>query len=281
MNNNLILKRFFSKSMLADLLSQKKSNVFDCVIKRYIKNPDGKTYDELISEIYTYMSKEYRTEYLYKNTILNKLLFVKHDYKKTIALTELPIDKSKADFVMINGKGVVYEIKTELDNLDRIETQIQDYYKAFTEVVVVTYEDNIKKVMTTVPPSVGIMLLTKRQALKPIRNAEIVDKYLDHYTIFKILRKNEFEQILLNNKLKLPDVIQFEYYKECYNLIKNINIQKLQKEMLEQLKTRMRIETVEFCMDSPKELRVLTYFDSTIRTKRNEFKTAMKKSYGG
>ncbi len=281
MSNNLILKRFFSKSMLVDLLSQKKSNIFDCVIKRYIKNPDGKTYDELISEIYTFMSKEYRTEYLYKNTILNKLLFAKHDYKKTIALTELPIDKSKADLVMINGKGVVYEIKTELDNLDRIESQIQDYYKAFTEVIVVTYEDNIKKVIDTVPQSVGIMMLTKRQALKPVRNAEIVNKYLDNYTIFKILRKNEFEQILLDNKLELPEVIQFEYYKECYSLIKSIDIQKLQKEMLEQLKTRMRIEMVEFCLDSPKELRFLTYFDGSIRTKRNEFETVMKKSYGG
>lgn len=281
MSNNLILKRFFSKSMLTDLLSQKKSNIFDCVIKRYVKNPDGKTYDELISEIYRYMGKEYRTEYLYKNTILNKLLFAQHDYRKTVALTELPIDKSKADFVMINGKGVVYEIKTELDNLDRIETQIQDYYKAFTEVVVVTYEENIEKVMDTVPKSVGIMLLTKRQALKIVRNAEVVEKYLDYYTIFKILRKNEFEQILLDNRLKLPEVIQFEYYKECYNLIQGIDIKRLQKEMLEQLKTRMRIETIEFCLESPKELRVLTYFDGNIRTKRNEFETIMKKSYGG
>lgn len=281
MNNNLLLKRFFSKSMLADLLSQKKNSVFDCVIRRYVKDPDGKTYDELISEIYTFMGKEYRTEYLYKNTILNKLLFAKHDYKKTVALTELPIDKSKADFVMINGRGVVYEIKTELDNLDRIESQIQDYYKAFTEVVVVTYEDNLAKVMNTVPQSVGIMLLTKRQSLKSIRNAKIVDKYLDYYTIFKILRKNEFEQILLDNRLKLPKVIQFEYYKKCYSLIKSIDIYKLQKDMLEQLKTRMRIETVEFCIDSPKELRLLTYFDNTLRSKRSEFETTMKKSYGG
>jgi hypothetical protein len=267
--------------MLADLLSQKKNSVFDCVIKRYIKDPDGKTYDELISEIYTFMGKEYRTEYLYKNTIINKLLFAKHDYKKTVALTELPIDKSKADFVMINGRGVVYEIKTELDNLDRIESQIQDYYKAFTEVVVVTYEANLAKVMDTVPQSVGIMVLTKRQALKSIRNAEIVDKYLDYYTIFKILRKNEFEQILMDNGLKLPEVIQFEYYKKCYSLIKSIDVYKLHKDMLEQLKTRMKIETVEFCIGSPKELRLLTYFDNTLRSKISEFETVMKKHYGG
>lgn len=281
MNNNLILKRFFSKTMLTNLLSQKKNDIFDCVIKRYIKNPEGKPYEELISEIYTYMGKEYRTEYLYKNTMLNKLLFKKHDYRKTIALTELPISKSKADFIMINGKGVVYEIKTELDNLERIENQIQDYYKAFTEVVVVTYESNLEKVLGTVPDTVGIMLLTKRQALRSIRNPKIVNQDLDYYTIFKILRKNEFEQILLSNKLNLPIVNQFKYYKACYDLIKQIDILKLQKEMLEQLKTRMRIETVEFCLEVSKELRLLTYFDSNLRRKKTEFKSIMKTSYGG
>ena len=56
----------------------------------------------------------------------------------TTALTEIPIAKSKADFVLINGKAVVYEIKTELDNFDRLENQINDYYKAFDHVAVVT-----------------------------------------------------------------------------------------------------------------------------------------------
>lgn len=281
MNDNLILKRFFSKSMLTNLLSQEKSNRFDCVIKRYIKDPEGKRYGELISEIYEYMGKEYRTEYLYKNTILNKLLFAKHDYKTTIALTELPIDKSKADIVMINGKGVVYEIKTELDNLDRIKTQIQDYYKAFTEVVIVTYEGNIKKVIDAVPESVGIMQLTKRQSLKTVRNASIADQFLDYNTVFKILRKKEFEQVLEDNGLELPNVSQFEYYRECYKLIREIDIKKLQKELLEQLKTRMKLETAKFSMDSPEEVRFLTYFDGNIQTKRKEFELIMKKSYGG
>ena len=49
---------------------------------------------------------------------------------------------------MINGKGVVYEIKTELDNLERLNSQIEDYYKAFTNVVIVTYEENIEKFLT-------------------------------------------------------------------------------------------------------------------------------------
>ena len=51
----------------------------------------------------------------------------------------------KQIFVLINGKAVVYEIKTELDNLERLESQIDDYYKAFEHVAVVTYEKNLKQ----------------------------------------------------------------------------------------------------------------------------------------
>ena len=46
----------------------------------------------------------------------------------------------------LNGKAVVYEIKTELDNLERLESQISDYYKAFDHVAVVTCIENVENV---------------------------------------------------------------------------------------------------------------------------------------
>lgn len=49
MTSNLILKRFFSKTMLHDLLSEKQNDIFDCVIEKYVPAPQGKTYSELIS----------------------------------------------------------------------------------------------------------------------------------------------------------------------------------------------------------------------------------------
>lgn len=97
----------------------------------------------MVSEIYNILKTEYRNEYYYKNTLLNKLLLGVHSVNTTTALTEIPIAKSKADFVLINGKAVVYEIKTELDNLERLESQINDYFKAFDHVAVVTYNENV------------------------------------------------------------------------------------------------------------------------------------------
>ncbi len=279
--NNLALKRFFTKSTFHALLSDKDNEFFESIVRKYVHQPEGRSYEELIGEIYMYIGKEYRTEYFYKNVMLNKLLLKKHNYRKITALSELPIGNSKADFVLINGKGVVYEIKTELDNLERIESQIEDYYKAFTEVVIVTYKDNLEKVIGLVPETVGIMELTKRKALNQIRSSQPNISNLDYYTIFKLLRKKEFEQILIQNNLSLPEVIQFKYYAECLKEIQKINIEKLQKDMLKELKKRICVEKVEFCLESPAELRAITYFDDTMLSRKEEWIGMLDRNYGG
>lgn len=279
MDNNLILKRFFSKKVFEDLLSGKKNEVFDLVVKRYISDSSGMSYCDIVSEIYCYLANNYRTEYYYKNTLLNKLLLKKHNYKKTIVLTELPVADSKADFVMINGRGVVYEIKTELDNLERLESQVKDYYKAFKYVYIVTYEKNIEKVMGVVDEKVGIILITKRGAIKTYREAEEVDEFLTHECIFKMLRKYEFENILIEKKMEIPDVSQFIYYKECFKLIKQIEICDLHNLAMKELKKRMKIEIVERTVNMPQELRFLSYFDEKIDV--NNTPDILLKNYGG
>ena len=113
------LNRIFTRNMLRHFMDGKTDNVYATVVKRYICNPNQKKNRQLISEIYCELKNNYRNEYFYKNTLLNKLLLGVHSINTTTALTEVPIAKSKADFVLINGKAVVYEIKTELDNLER------------------------------------------------------------------------------------------------------------------------------------------------------------------
>lgn len=139
-------------------------NTYKAVIQKYIKE-DFSDFTNMyaIQQIYTFLGNEYRNEYFYKNTILNKLLLHIHSTRTTTALRELPIGKSKADFVLINGKAVVYEIKTDLDNFERLEDQVNSYYKAFDHVVVVTSIENEKNILSFkgIPNTVGIYLLQK------------------------------------------------------------------------------------------------------------------------
>ena len=123
-----ILNKIFSRSTFRNCFDNGYDKTYSQVVRRYVDNGTGKQNSELISQIYNVLREGYRNEYYYKNTLLNKLLLGIHSVNTTTALTEIPIAKSKADFVLINGKAVVYEIKTELDNFDRLENQINDYY---------------------------------------------------------------------------------------------------------------------------------------------------------
>ena len=44
---------------------------------------------------------------------------------------------------MIEGKAVVYENKTDLDNLDRLPGQLADYSNAFLHVVIICGEKRL------------------------------------------------------------------------------------------------------------------------------------------
>ena len=207
-------------------------------IQRYVKSDDV-TFGEAISEIYHYMDCEYRNEYFFKNTILNKLLIEKHDIYNTAALTELPIGESKADFIMINGKGVVYEIKTDLDSLTRLESQIKDYYKVFSYVYVVVSKKHIQKVKDCLANSkVGIYELTEEKKLIQRRKAYCNRDDLSHEAMFQLLRKHEFESIILKYYDQLPKVNNFQYYRECMRWLKEINVVTLQKDVMRCLKER-------------------------------------------
>lgn len=126
--------------------------------------PQGScTNAEVLSQLYRYMFRHYRNEYIYKDFLFKKLLFGIHSPRTSVAMCELPIGGSVADFVFINGRAVVYEIKTELDNHLRLRGQIENYYSAFRFVNIVCPEQDCQELMKEYADSpVGICVLTRR-----------------------------------------------------------------------------------------------------------------------
>lgn len=260
--NSILLNRFFTRSTFQELINDGESPAYIAAIRRYIINYADKTNMECISEIYQHLKRDYQNEYYYKNTLLNKLLLGVHSPRTTTALTEVPVGNSKADFILINGKAVVYEIKTSLDNFERLDGQINDYYKAFSRVVVVTSEAHYEGVQQKLKHSpAGICLLTRKGTLsirkEPI---EYCDK-LSKSTMFKILRKNEYEKILINHFTSLPNVSQFEYFRACQALFESLPTKDAYNVFIQSLKARSRIDIVEYSK-IPYELKFLAYFSN-------------------
>ena len=277
------LNRIFTRSMLRHFINGKADNVYSSVVRRYTSDADQKNNRELISEIYCELKYAYRNEYFYKNTLLNKLLLGVHSVNTTTALTEMAIAKSKADFILINGKAIVYEIKTELDNLERLSSQIEDYYKAFDHVAVVTYEKNLsqlQKVLESIDKPVGIYILRRNGKLGTIRKPQRYTSDLDREVIFKLLRKSEYEEIIAQRYGYLPEVTQFRYYSACKKMFLQIPVEESYLLVLRILKKRMQIEKEEFAK-IPYELKFLAYFMELTYDDYQKLGVFLECQYGG
>ena len=282
-SNNSILTRVFTQNMLKDLIEQQRDvTLISKVVKRYELSYNGESKNEnVISEIYEYLGSSYRNEYFYKNTLLNKLLINAHRLKTTTALTEVPIAKSKADFIMINGKAVVYEIKTELDTFERLESQITDYYKVFDHVCVVTSENQSEELLVRFKDSpVGIYVLSNKNTLRRLKEPETYRDKLQKDQIFKILNKPEYENIVKRIQRQLPNVTPVNYYSECKKIVCEMQLDELYNLFLKELKKRNRIDIIDFS-SIPYSLRFLVYFSKFQKSQLEELNKYLNQPFKG
>jgi len=281
-NTSIVLNRVFTQATFKELfVNPAQAETYVSVVKRYIKNPENKDNEQIISEIYTHLKKNYRNEYFYKNTLLNKLLLGIHKPSTATALTEVPVGKSKADFVLINGKAVVYEIKTGLDTFERLENQISDYYKAFDHVAVLTDEKNknaIERILQNTP--VGIYLLTRRDQISELKKPELYAERLSSCEIFRIMNKEEYETVLLEFYSSLPSVPPVKYYRECKNMFCDIELSRSYPAFIKQLKKRNRI-VIEKFQTVPYELKYLVYFSKYRQSDYNNLSAFLNSKYEG
>jgi len=287
-DNSRAINRVFTRGVLADLMERGSSEVYDIVVKRYINDPENKTHGQIISEIYARLGKEHRNEYYYMNTLLNKLLVGIHSVNTTTALSQVRIGQHIADFVMINGEGCVYEIKSDLDNYDRLNDQLSDYYRAFSKVSVLADVHDRERIVHMLESygdmgnAVGIYALSERDTIfskANMREPKQFDDYLDHCNIFKLLRKCEYESIVLKAFGKLPQVAPVFYYRACLGQFEQIPIKKAQSMAFKELKKRNKISKIVFERIQP-ELKSTMYFASLSR-KLPQLEKLLQSNYRG
>lgn len=277
--NNFVLNRVFSQKTIKDILLKGTSPVLNEAYEQLMGA--GKTSDneEKFASLYKVLEKEYRNEYYYKNTLLNKLLLGRHSLNTTTALSELSIDDSKADFVLLNGRAVVYEIKTELDTLNRLENQINDYYKVFKNVEVVTDESHLDKVFTYYKgSSVGVSVITKNKTIKNVKKAQENAENLNHFSIYRVLRKYEKRNVIQFYYGYLPETNDFEEFEDYFEWFKKIPLPVVYERLVIELKKRGEKigKSAEQFLMLPYELRSLLYFAPLPRKSYEKFYRMLK-----
>ena len=267
MDNSAILNRFFTRNVISELIRTGPNEIYRAVVRRYVDDPESKNHGEIISEVYRRIGKEKRNEYFYVNTLLNKLLTQQHNVSNTTVLSQIWVGQSKADFIMINDVGTVYEIKSELDNFERLESQLRDYYKAFSFVNVVTAAQEFRRIervlssLDGIGGFVGVYALTGKGAKSRefSKKPESCNEFLDHRCLFKLLRKREYENVVRSHFGTLPKATPVFHYRACLERFCEIPVLNAQKLAFKELKKRNKIEETIF-KSVPDELKSVVYF---------------------
>lgn len=187
---------------------------------------------------YALLQRVYRCEYLYKNAIANKILLGRHTLNTATLLTEVAVSECKADLVLANGTTVAYEIKTELDSLDRLPAQLRAYTRAFDKVYVVTHENTIGRLSKILPEGIGLIALTARYTLNEVQAAASNCDQIDGSIVFDVLRRAEYVQVVRRHFGLVPDVPNTMIYRACRDLFLRLPRPVIHAEFVQALKAR-------------------------------------------
>ncbi|SEJ72993.1 hypothetical protein SAMN05216327_117126 [Dyadobacter sp. SG02] len=249
-------------------------------IKRLLKKSgvslDQKcTLGEMIEYAHAHLLKNYRHEYLYKAALLNDYILKNHSLVDSILLNEFRVGQSKADAVLVNGTNKVFEIKTELDNPGRLASQINDYYKAFSEVFLIVHHTHYEKYLSLIDEGVGLMLFNDN-SIEIARPAVPDNSNLDTITMMKALRKNEFLVVVKALSGELPNVKPILLFKSCLEILRQFAPDEVQAEFLSVIKGRINLFVSDVVTSAklPESLKLSLYYSNI---NRNEYISLVKR----
>lgn len=263
------LSKIFTNSVFKEVVDNNYSDYFNYTVEKHIYSNDldkQKKNLELLNLLYDELFYNYCNEYIFKNEILRQELLMKYrNTSEAVLFNEFSIGWSIADVMILNWEVQIFEIKTDLDSFVKLDKQITDYMKFADKIYIVVSDINRKKVKEIYKKTnVWILYLDKEWVLREEKKAK-KNMFFEHETIFKMLRKKEYLNIIqctkwkkiYQNLLKTPNSLMFE---ESLKIIKTINIKKFQKLTLQELKKRKSDLSVESYMNSvPDSLKYICY----------------------
>lgn len=271
-----VYARFFSSGVLKELAHKGHSTIASRLVRENQLfnqfNPDT-TVCDFYDAIFNYLIRHYRHEYIYKNAIAEKILLGKHNLNTAFMLMEFCVDDCIADAVVLNGTSHVYEIKSDMDSLERLDRQIAAYLKMFDFITIITTERFYNAVDSRAPKGVGIMVLADGKyqfRRKEYRRDALSNKSnVDPLVIFNSLQKREYLKIIKNRfNVSLANHPNTQIYSEAKQYFKQLSPEEAHDFMVVALKLRRdTLRVVDFVNGVPNSLKAASL---SIRLTREE-----------
>lgn len=233
-NDELINQIFDTYNLFEDPSKLKIS------LKKILNYAIHMNYDGDIYKAYNHLIKShYKGEVNIKSAFYKKIMWKKNQ----VTIFEVPLGKSRADMFSINGESIIYEIKSEIDNYDRLKNQIENYYLYAEKVYVICNKASYNTILKHVPNHAGIILYNKsneeikfyyKRAAKKSKSydlklqlKQITLSYLKKTTNVKLGSKEEYIEYIQNhfpisliNSL-FKNYLKEKYYSQCNFILSN------------------------------------------------------------
>ena len=140
-----------------------------------------------------------------RQILINELTAKFRNHKNTILVQELGLfqGKSRIDIAVINGSLYGYEIKSDSDNLLRLDNQLQAYSKVFDYLTLVVGSSHYTEIKKNIPAWCGLYIAkfsSNQIELKKIRSPK-KNILVDAQAIVQLLWREEALNILKNSNL--------------------------------------------------------------------------------
>lgn len=236
------LQRVFSREVLISLSMQESNDLLTKASNEY----ELKSSAKLFAKIYHDLVENYRSDFVFRSLIAQKLFLSRHNLAKSAMLNELRIGTAKADVVVLNGSSTAYEIKSDVDNFSRLHEQLLQYLKVFDKIYVVVSH---KKLASVQLPSdhIGVIVVAQNNALRVERKALSNKSNVIPDVMFETLRKDEYLRIIQREFGEAPLVPNTRIFTECKKLFCTIKPERAHDLFVKEMKLRVRYST---CLQS-------------------------------
>lgn len=158
------------------------------------------------------LGRYYRNEMFVKDSLVSSNCTKGCD----LLAEEFPCLGSRIDVAGVGRKSFAFEIKTQYDNLERLEGQVTDYLKCFERVYVVCNDEKVSAVVDIIPDFCGIIAFSNdfRCSFDMVRDCMCDSPDLSPLSQLSCMKKPDLKRLFKSSDCN--DIVR-EYPQEIIN----------------------------------------------------------------
>lgn len=198
----------------------------------------ARTMRTLIWRCYRWLATHHRNDHIYRHAVIDQMASLDDSL---VVMQEARINRSVADYLLVSDHLHVIEVKSDLDNVRRLTSQLRDYQHAAPRVSVLGSRRIVERLAASDEfETVGLYWLDTDGIVQSERSAEFMAERLDSVTMMRSLRRHEYLGILERLNGELPELPNTKVFAYARDITRSIDPTLYHREMVHALGQRHR-----------------------------------------